>query len=139
MKKILLALSILFLMAAMPAFSADMNTSKSLTFQWEQPVDLGYINGWSLYSSPTSGSGYEKVVFIPYVPGDPNTTFTTETVLIVTGPPGTTVQRYFVLTANGKGGLESVYSNEVSEPFDIPYPQPSAPFRLIIKGIAIPK
>ena len=139
MKRIFLALSILFLLAAMPAFAVDLNTSKSLTFQWEQPVDLEYISGWTLYSSKVSGSGYEKVVSIPYVPANSNTTFTTDTILIVTGPPGTTVQRYFVMTANGKEGLESTYSNEVSEPFDIPYPHPSAPFRLIIKGIAIPK
>lgn len=138
MKRILLALSILFLLISVPAFAAELNTSKPLTFQWEQPVDLEYISGWTLHWSATAGSGYVKVVDIPYVAGDAKTTFTTAAVLNVTGTPGSTVVKYFVMTASGKDGLISAYSNEISNGFYIPYPAPAAPFNLIIKVIVGP-
>jgi hypothetical protein len=128
MKRLCLVLMILSaLVFVAPMFAADQPLAKSLTFQWEQPVDLAYINGWSLYWSPTAGSGYEKVVDIPYVAGS-GPTFTTFIVLNVTGAPDATVNKYFVLTANGTNGLASVYSNEVSYGFVIPRPAPAAPF-----------
>ena len=130
MKKLFLVLPLILLLLtlAVPLFSADQPLSKSLSFAWEQ-TDLTYINGWSLYWSPTPGSGYMKVIDIPYVAGS-GPTFTTSTVLNVTGIPGATVNKYFVLTANGIQGLNSDYSNEVNYGFVIPFPVPSAPFNL---------
>jgi hypothetical protein len=69
------------------------------------------------------------VIDIPYVAGS-GPTFTTSTVLNVAGAPGATVNKYFVLTANGTQGLNSVYSNEVNYGFVIPIPAPAAPFNL---------
>jgi len=126
MKKLLLVL--LFLL--IPVFGTAADLSKSLTFAWEQD-NPEYITGWSLHWTPTAGSGYVKVVDIPYVTGA-GPTFTTSTILAVTGTPGATVNKYFVLTAVGKNGMDSEYSNEATYAFVIPYPTPSAPFNLII-------
>jgi hypothetical protein len=139
MKKLILAvLAVMFLLVPVFGFAADQPVNKSLTFQWEQSdTDLASITGWSLYMSSATGSGYVKIVDIPYVAGS-GPTFTTATVLDVTGAPGETVNRYFVLTANGLGGVNSVYSNEASYGFLIPYPVPTAPFNLILKVTITP-
>lgn len=137
-KLILMFLLSMFLLIPVFGFAADQPVNKSLTFQWEQPdTDLNTITGWSLYMSSATGSQYVKIVDIPYVAGT-GPTFTTATVLNVTGAPGATVNRYFVLTANGLGGFNSVYSNEASYGFAIPYPVPTAPFNLIIKVTVAP-
>lgn len=139
MKKLILTvLAVMFLLIPVFGFAADQPVNKSLTFQWEQPgTDLTSITGWSLYMSSVTGSGYVKIVDIPYVAGTVPT-FTTTKILNVTGAPGATVNRYFVLTANGLGGVFSVYSNEASYGFAIPYPVPAAPFNLIIKVTVAP-
>lgn len=139
MKKLfLIALLSMFLLIPVVGFAADQPINKSLTFQWEQPdTDLSTLTGWSLYMSSATGSGYIKIVDIPYVVGS-GPTFTTATVLNVVGTPGATVNRYFVLTANGLGGVNSSYSNEASYGFAIPYPVPAAPFNLIIKVTVVP-
>lgn len=114
--------------------AADVPVSESLTFEWEQnAVDLPFLAGWTLYESNVSGSGYVKVTDIPYVAGD--TTFQTTAVLNVIGAAGSTVNRYYVLTAKNIAGLESVYSNEATNAFEIPIPAVSKPFNLIIKVI----
>lgn len=141
MKKLFFTVLVVMLLL-IPVFgftaATDQPVNKSLTFQWEQPdTDLTSITGWSLYMSSVTGSGYVKIVDIPYVAGS-GPTFTTATVLNVTGAPGTTVNRYFVLTANGIGGVFSVYSNEASYGFAIPYTVPVAPFHLIIKVTVAP-
>lgn len=137
-KLILIILLSLFLLSPVFGFAVDQPVNKSLTFQWEQPdTDLSTLTGWSLYMSSVTGSGYVKIVDIPYVAGG-GPTFTTEKILTVTGAPGATVNRFFVLTANGVGGVSSVNSNEASYGFAIPYPIPAAPFNLIIKVTVIP-
>lgn len=126
MKKLFVTI-LMILIFAVSAFAADQ--SKPLTFQWEQVGDLQYVTGWSLYWSNVSGSGYVKVVDIPYTPGS-GPTFVSDQTLTVTGVPGSMVKKYFVLTARGNGALESGYSNEVGEDFAIPL---AHPFNLIIK------
>lgn len=141
MKKVfLMFLLLMFLLIPVFGFTAatDQPVNKSLTFQWEQPdTDLSTITGWSLYMSSVTGSGYVKIVDIPYVAGS-GPTFTTAKILTVTGTPGTTVNRFFVLTANGVGGVNSINSNEASYGFTIPYLVPAAPFNLIIKVTVVP-
>jgi hypothetical protein len=78
-----------------------------------------------------------KVVDIPYAPGG-GPVFETTTILHVTGTQGSTITKYFVLAANGKGGVNSAYSNEASYGFVIPYGIPAAPFNLIIKTTVVP-
>lgn len=129
MKKLFIAVMFLLLLIPVLGLAAAPPLNKSLTFQWEQPDDLGIITGWSLYMSAVTGSGYVKIVDIPYVAGS-GPTFTTATVLNVAGAPGATANRFFVLTANGQGGVNSVYSNEASYGFVIPYAVPAAPFNL---------
>jgi len=129
MKKLLFGFLIL-LFLAIPVFGYTADLSKSLTFAWEQE-NPEYITGWSLHWTPTTGAGYVKVADIPYTTGA-GPKFTSSTVLNVTGAPGATVNRYFVLTANGKNGINSAYSNEATYGFVIPFPTPSAPFNLII-------
>jgi len=131
MKKSLFGFLILLLLAIpIFGFAEDQPLSKSLNFSWEQD-NPEYITGWSLYWTPTAGSGYVKVVDIPYITGA-GPTFTTSTILAVTGTPGATETRYFVLTATGKNVPDSAYSNEATYAFLIPFPTPSAPFNLII-------
>jgi hypothetical protein len=135
MKKLFLAvLAVMFLLIPVFGFAAD----KTLNFAWEQPtITTDNLSGWVLYQSNTAGSGYVKVTDIPYF-GTPSATYTVSTILVVTGTPGTTVTKYFVLTAKSQDGTESVYSNEVTQAFKIPYPVPGAPFNLIIKVTVAP-
>ncbi len=136
MKRIILALVLVFCLLAPPwAFSADNSLNKSLTFTWEQPVDLENINGWTLYWSSVSGSGYVKLLDISYILGS-GPIFTVSTVMTVTGPPGSKVIKYFVMGSNGKNGLNSLtYSNEAHFLFVMPTTTapPAAPINLMIK------
>lgn len=119
----------------MPAlgFTADQSASEELTIAWEQGAeDLPYLNGWTIYVSATPGAGYVKLLDVPYTTGA-GPTFTAETVLTVTGAPGSTVNRYIVATSRNTVGVESGYSNEAIIAFEIPIPSIGAPFNLIIK------
>jgi hypothetical protein len=135
MKRLFLAVLVtMFLLISSIGFAA----TESLNFAWQQPnIATEYISGWVLYQSPTSGSGWVKVVDVPYT-GPPTTEYTTSTILVVTGTPGTTVTKYFVLRAKSQGGQESADSNEVNKGFVIPYPIPSAPFQLKLTVTIVP-
>jgi hypothetical protein len=110
--------------------AAPQSLTKTLNFAWDQDtVDLSNIDGWWLYVSETTATGFVKLVKIPYTTGA-GPSFTGTASLTVTGAPGTTVKRYFVLTANGKNATESVYSNEVVGDFVMPYSTPTVPFNL---------
>lgn len=136
MKRFLIGfLSLLFLLLLVPILgnSADIPKQESIEILWEQDAEsLPYLSGWSIYVSATPGAGYVKLLDVPYTPGS-GPTFTAETILSVTGAPGSTVNRYIVATARNTVGVESAYSNEASVAFEIPIPKPGAPFNLIIK------
>jgi hypothetical protein len=127
MKILILILAIIFLIA-FPALAADPTATVKITFSWEQPESLADISGWSLYYSPTAGSGYIKAVDILYPSALVGTgpTFTYVATIYLSGPYGSTITKYFVATANGKNGLKSVYSNEVRYDYPMSTP-PTAP------------
>lgn len=135
MKKIFLAVLALCLLVLSPSISAaqtQQGIGQVLEFAWEQASeDLGGISGWVLYESNTSGSGYVKALDITYYPDLPNNgTFTSEGTITFTGVKGSTVTKYFVLTAksNDPAFGESDYSNEASASIVIPFGKPSSPF-----------
>lgn len=129
MKKLFLILVILLI--SVTCFAQTPQTiGQVLVFEWEQATeDLGGISGWVLYESNTSGSGYVKVLDIPYTAGS-GPTFSSEGTILFSGIKGSTVNKYFVLTAksNDPAFGESVYSNEAIASVVIPYGRPSSPF-----------
>jgi hypothetical protein len=134
MKKLFLTI-VLMLLLSTSAFAA----SETLTFAWDyNQVDLQYLKGWTLYWSGETGKNFSKVVDIPYAGTGTETVFTSPVDLTVTGTQGSTVTKYFYLTAVNKDNLESVPSNEVSKGFYIPYNQLPSPFNLIIKVMKTP-
>lgn len=141
MKKLFIGFIMLALLL-IPVFghSANGDVSESLTFTWEQlEAELPDISGWVLYQASTDDGPYVKVVDVPYtavVP--PVTTFESTTPLNISGITGTTVTKYFVVTAKNKDGVESEYSNVVSYGFVIPALLPSKPFNLILKITVTP-
>lgn len=132
MKKIFLAVAALLLIASVSFAQAPQTIGQVLVFEWEQATeDLGGISGWALYESNVSGSGYTKVLDITHYPNIPNDgTFSSEGTITFAGVKGSTVTKYFILTAksNDPAYGESEYSNEVSIGILIPYGKPSSPF-----------
>ena len=130
MKKIFLALFAMLILATVSFAQTPQTIGQVLVFEWEQATeDLGGMSGWVLYESNTSGSGYTAVLEIPYVSGaGPN--FTGEGTILFSGVKGSTVTKYFVLTAKSKDAAvaESDYSNEATASIVIPFGKPSSPF-----------
>jgi len=130
MKKILIAFIAVLLLVSISFAQAPQTIGQVLVFEWEQATeDLGGLSGWVLYESTTSGSGYVKALDIPYVAGS-GPTFTSEGTILFSGVKGSTVTKYFVLTAksNDPAVAESDYSNEASASIVIPFGKPSSPF-----------
>jgi hypothetical protein len=129
MKKILIAFIAVLLLVSISFAQAPQTIGQVLVFEWEQATeDLG-ISGWVLYESSVSGSGYVKVLDIPYVSGS-GPTFSSDATILFSGVKGSTVNKYFVLTAksNDPAFGESEYSNEATASIVIPYGRPSSPF-----------
>jgi hypothetical protein len=130
MKKILIAFIAVLLLVSISFAQAPQTIGQVLVFEWEQATeDLGGISGWVLYESSVSGSGYVKVLDIPYVSGS-GPTFSSDATILFSGVKGSTVNKYFVLTAksNDPAFGESEYSNEATASIVIPYGRPSSPF-----------
>src|SRR5512137_2025167 len=108
MKKLIIILAILIFAA--PAMAADF--SKSLTFAWDQAAaDLPNLKEWGLYVMTTPGGTKPAPIVVPYTTG--SGPFQASQSFTVTGTPGSTVRRYFVLDAVSKNGNRSGYSNEI--------------------------
>lgn len=130
MKKLFLSLLAALLLATVSFAQTPQTIGQVLVFEWEQASeDLGGMSGWVLYESNVSGSGYTKVLDIPYTAGS-GPTFSSEGTIIFSGVKGSTVNKYFVLTAKSidPAVAESAYSNEASTGILIPYGKPSSPF-----------
>jgi len=129
MRKLFLILAMLLM--SVTCFAQPPQTiGQVLVFEWEQATeDLGGISGWVLYESNTSGSGYVKVLDVPYTSGA-GPTFSSEGTILFSGVKGSTVTKYFVLTAksNDPAFGESEYSNEATASIVIPFGKPSSPF-----------
>ena len=134
MKRLLIILAIL--MFAAPAFSADF--SKPLTFGWDQDsADLPSLHGWGLYVMTASAGTKDTRIDVPYTTG--NGPFQASSSFTVTGLPGVTVRRYFVLDAVSKNGERSGYSNEVFYDFLIPFSNVTTPMSLTVTAEVQPK
>jgi hypothetical protein len=117
-------MAFIFLLIPVIGFAVETTINDELTFLWEQD-EIDSIAGWILYESKNSGYGYTQIAVIPYG-GIPTLTYSVNLVLSVLGEAGSTVNRYYILTAKGKGvdgniGLESDPSNEVYYTFIIPH------------------
>lgn len=137
MKKVFIGFVMLAVLLLFPVYTnaASGAVAQTMTFSWEQvEAELYDLAGWVLYSADAAGGPYTKVIEVPFtavVP--PVTTFEASAPFNITGTTGTTVNKYFVVTAKNKDGVESEYSNEVNHGFVIPSLIPSKPFNLIIK------
>lgn len=128
MKKILCIIAILFF--TLPVFAADL--SMELDFAWEQAsADLPNLKEWGLYIMSSSGGTKPTPIVVSYTSG--SGPFTTSSDFTVTGTPGTTVRRYFVLDAVSKNNNRTGFSNEVYYDFEIPYANVTTPMSLTVK------
>ena len=131
MKKIILAMIFLLAMLSI-AISAE--TTKTLTFEWNQE-DVTNLKEWKLFWSNTPGGEYAEIAIIAYDPGVAGPVYSSPETIKVTGEQGTHVTKCFILRACGdvpqQGGgtkyLCSPDSNEVSYTFWIPAGQFSVP------------
>ncbi len=141
MKKFIITIILVLAMALSVTTSYATDTTKILTFQWEQ-ADTTNLTEWKLFWSDTSGPPYAELAVISYS-GEGGPIYTSPQEAIVSGNQGTEVIKYFVLIACGDvpqegGGAEymcSVDSNEVSHGFWIPAGMFSVPFNFQIVEI----
>lgn len=130
MKKFMFIVSILLL--TMPVFAADL--TMTLDFSWDQATsDLPNLKEWGLYVTTTSGGSKPAPIVVPYTTG--TGPFLASSDFTVTGLPGSTIRRYFVLDAVSKNGNRSVSSNEVFWDFVIPFSDVTTPMTLKITVI----
>ena len=133
MKRLLIILAILIFAA--PAMAADF--TKSITFAWDQSAsDLPNLQGWGLYVMTASGGTKPAAIAVPYTTG--NGPFQASQSFTVTGTPGSTVRRYFVLDAVSLNGNRSGYSNEVFYDFVIPNADVTTPMSLTVNATVSP-
>ena len=114
-----------------------------ITFAWDQEGEITYLKEWRLYWADTAGGPYdtEPVAIFLFTGGGPSHQEPAEAT--VTGAPGTTVTKHFVLVACGdipqQGGttqyLCSDNSNEISYNFWITAIGCSAPVNFRIESI----
>ena len=133
MRKAIIVLALLILAA--PAMAVDF--SKSITFGWDQAAtDLPNLAGWGLYVMTASGGTKDTIIAVPYTSG--NGPFQASQSFTVTGTPGSTVRRYFVLDAVSRNGNRSGYSNEVFYDFVIPNADVTTPMSLNVTATVTP-
>ena len=117
------------LLFSLPAFAAD--TTMELDFAWTQATaDLPSLREWGLYIYNTPGGTKPAPNVVAYTTG--NGPFTTSQTFTVTGFPGTTVRRYFVMDALSKTGNRTGFSNEVFYDFPIPFSDVTTPMSLTV-------
>ena len=133
MKKLLIIIAILLVTSL--GFGADF--SKQLTFSWDQAsTDLPNLKEWGLYVMTSSGGTKPAAIAVPYTTG--TGPFTASSTFTVTGTPGSTVRRYFVLDAVSKGLNRSGFSNEVFYDFVIPFADITTPMTLKVTVTVTP-
>ena len=133
MKKLLIIIAILLVTSL--GFGADF--SKSLTFQWDQnSADLPNLKEWGVYIMSTSGGAKSSPIVVAYTSG--TGPFQASQSFTVTGIPGATVRRYFVLDAVGKNLNRSGFSNEVFYDFVIPFSDVTTPMSLKVTVTVTP-
>lgn len=136
MKKLLsVSMVLVMLLIGTSVLAADF--SKELTFQWEQnAADLPNLKEWGLYVMTSSGGTKPAPIVVAYTSG--TGPFQASQSFTVTGVPGTTVRRYFVLDAVGKNLNRSGFSNEVFYDFVIPFSDVTTPMTLRVTAVITP-
>lgn len=131
MKTKIFIAALLILFMAMAVQAAEIQ--KNLTFAWEQATaDLPNLDKWKLHVLGSSGAPTaEQVINIPYT-GGAGPSFQADSGFTITGNPGATVRKYFVLTAVSKNANESGRSNEVFFDFVIPYADVTTPINVTV-------
>lgn len=131
MKKLFAFIAVLLLIfVAIPGLAQAQ--TKTLTFQWEQPLPLTDVAGWVLYYGTAPGQ-YQGYVDFVYQSPDPGTTNTFTRDTVITPPAGSETTYYFVLTAHDLSGNESDFSNEVMARIDFLAPGVPLNLRVTIK------
>lgn len=123
MKRIILLVIGLVLLASV-AFGA----SWSINLEWQQDLIIPIVR-WHVYKSTTSGGPYTLVTGIPFVAAQ--SIYSSKVSLIV--PDNALTTLYFVMTSQGAGLPESIYSNEVSAIFDTTLKKMPPPFSLKLR------
>jgi hypothetical protein len=138
MKKVFVLAALSLLLFTQASVSAA-DFQKNLTFAWEQTAtDLPNLAKWRLHVRGAAGGPDLTVIDVPYSSGA-GPTFTSAQSFTVTGAPGATVRRYFVMDAVSKGNEASGFSNETFYDFLIPFPGVSAPFGLTVNATVSPQ
>jgi hypothetical protein len=127
MKK-LITIAILAGFLFVPFALTAADKMETITFAWDDTNEAGKVKNFEMYWSETAGGPYTKMATIPYAT-PPHEAPIEAT---VSGSPGTTETRYFVLTScgdvlqqdgsteymcAGDGAGNVAYSNEVSHNF----------------------
>jgi len=110
--------------------------AETLTFLWDQE-DLTLVKDWELHWGDAAGGPYVEASKFIYEGGS-ELTYQGSKELVVSGVPASTVTKFFVIRACGDVEGEtplrqcSVWSNEISYGFKIPFGGFNAPviFRL---------
>jgi hypothetical protein len=135
MKKIYLIMMILFGLAVFCASAAEV--SETVTFAWDHDNPAA-VKNFEMHWGVTAGGPYAELAVIPKSGAGPG--YESPVGAVVTGSPGTTETRFFVLRACGDipqegGGTVyecSTWSNEVSHAFWIPAEGYTAPIQFRI-------
>lgn len=122
-------LSITLVVLMLIGFSAIANADiEGITATWEQRAeDLPSVEKWNLLIRQTPDGEIIQTIEIPYAGLDSGPEFTTQETITVDGMPGTTVRRYFNMTATSKTGKTSGESNQVFVDFPIDYRDVESP------------
>ena len=138
MKKLTMAVLII-LGVCINSYAAPTVLTNDLTLTWEHvATDYPLIASWALYWSDSPTTGFTQIFSIDHP--DSNPLNLAKGSFTVTGEPGTTVRKYFYLTAwarNSSG--ETGPSNIIFYDFKIPAAVLGSPSNLTITVIIQPK
>jgi hypothetical protein len=104
---------------ALEAKAADKVDTLRFTYK-QDPATLSVLVGWELFWGDAAGGPYVKALDIPKPAGTTSTVFQSEGTLTVSGNPGDTVKKYFVIRPIDANGNFPAWSNEVMVDFPIP-------------------
>lgn len=132
MKKLFLILiALLFFTTVMAIDRVEV-----LKFQWEQDAEtLAVMTKWELHWSDVAGANYILATNIPKPVDATGPTFYSDATLTVSGAPGSTITKYFVLRACIDAECSN-WSNEVAYNFKIPL---KPPFNVQVQFVVIPE
>ena len=103
-----------------------------VTFQWNQDTpSLASLSHWSLKVRSTPDGEIENAIDVPYS-GEVEPSYTSTQTITVVGTPGSTVRKFFTVTAWSKNGQESGESNQIFKDFVVPWDDVKVPVQFTI-------